>query len=175
MASGVAEGLEGIVVTETTLSEVDGERGRLIIAGHDVEALAGELPFEALLGLLWTGSVPSERERADRAAELGKAREVAFERLSQLEPALRLPDGMDALRAAVASFPSEAAGLPEGVLLTAAIAVSAAAWTRRRARSSGSVTWVSRCTPRSAFPRRTTWSCGASRSPTAPAARGWSS
>ena len=34
------DGLEGVVVADTQLSDVDGERGRLVIRGHDVEALA---------------------------------------------------------------------------------------------------------------------------------------
>ena len=34
-------GLEGIVVADTRLSDVDGEAGRLTVAGYDVEATAG--------------------------------------------------------------------------------------------------------------------------------------
>ena len=41
MADSVASGLEGVVVADTVLSEVDGERGRLVIAGHEVEELGG--------------------------------------------------------------------------------------------------------------------------------------
>ena len=48
MTGSVASGLEGVVVADTALSEVDGERGRLVIAGHDVEALGGKRSFEEL-------------------------------------------------------------------------------------------------------------------------------
>ncbi|MGH7296509.1 MAG: citrate/2-methylcitrate synthase, partial [Polyangiaceae bacterium] len=46
-------GLEGVVVAETRLSDVDGERGRLVIAGRDVEQLAGAVSFEEVCALLW--------------------------------------------------------------------------------------------------------------------------
>jgi citrate synthase len=47
-----ADGLEGVVVAHTALSDVDGERGRLVIAGHDVEPLALSARYEDALGLL---------------------------------------------------------------------------------------------------------------------------
>jgi citrate synthase len=53
MADSVASGLEGVVVADTALSEVDGERGRLVIAGHDVEELGGHCSFEELCAELW--------------------------------------------------------------------------------------------------------------------------
>ena len=47
-------GLEGIVVAETHISDVDGERGELVIAGAGVERLAADVDFatspEALAG-----------------------------------------------------------------------------------------------------------------------------
>ena len=42
----VVQGLEGVVVAETRLSHVDGEKGELIIAGSAVENLAGQRRFE---------------------------------------------------------------------------------------------------------------------------------
>src|ERR1051326_3036603 len=49
----VANGLEGVIAAATRLSDVDGERGRLVIAGEDVEALAGEAGFEDACARLW--------------------------------------------------------------------------------------------------------------------------
>jgi citrate synthase len=43
---------------ETRLSDVDGERGRLVIAGYDVESLSGRITFEGAVGLLWDGRMP---------------------------------------------------------------------------------------------------------------------
>lgn len=117
--SGVAHGLEGVVVAETRLSHVDGERGELIIAGDRVDALSGTRPFEEVCARLW--GVP--------LVSLGSARVEAFARLPSLGGALSLMDGMDALRAAIAQLPSSA----EATSVTAAMGVFAAAWSRRRA------------------------------------------
>ncbi len=114
----VHEGLEGVVVTRTRLSGVDGEAGQLVIAGWRVEDLAGAVPFEAVCARLW------ERPSVD----LGPARVQAFARLPSLGTALEAAEPMDALRAAVAHLPSTA-GAEE---VTAAVAVFAAAWQRRR-------------------------------------------
>jgi citrate synthase len=56
-ATNAIMGLDDVVVADTRLSEVDGERGRLVIAGHFVEDLAGRVPFEAVCGLLWDGEL----------------------------------------------------------------------------------------------------------------------
>ena len=88
MAQSSGSGLEGVVVADTALSEVDGERGRLVIAGHDVERLAGELSFEALCGELWA-AVPGATSTAELRVALGRQRVWAFEQLESLGRALR--------------------------------------------------------------------------------------
>lgn len=107
-------GLEGVVVAETKLSEVDGERGRLILAGHDAEELGARASFEQAAALFGHGP-------------LGEARVRAFERLPALGDALSRPDGMDALRGAVAHLE----GTASAEELIGAVAVFAAAWARR--------------------------------------------
>ena len=102
----VHEGLDGVVVTSTRLSHVDGERGRLIVAGHDVEALAAGADFESACALLWTAAGSAIHPEQVRA-QLSAARARAFARLSALGDALRRSDAMDALRAAVAHMPAE--------------------------------------------------------------------
>jgi citrate synthase len=42
----MAQGLEGVVAASTRLSHVDGEAGRLILAGYAVEDLAPHATFE---------------------------------------------------------------------------------------------------------------------------------
>jgi len=69
----VNPGLEGVVAAETALSDVDGERGELVIAGFPVGELAAHATFEETTWLLWHGRLPSARQlaafRADLAAE----------------------------------------------------------------------------------------------------------
>jgi citrate synthase len=126
-----AGGLDGVVVADTRLSEVDGERGRLIIAGHDVESLVGRVSFEEVVALLERGSLPDELERERVRASLAEARLLAFEKLPSLGDALARPDGMDALRASLAHL-GEAEGFGAARRLVGAMAVFAAAWARAR-------------------------------------------
>ena len=60
----VSNGLEGIVVAETKLSDVDGEGGHLVIAGYDVEELAPVATFEDAFALLINGALPDAAGRA---------------------------------------------------------------------------------------------------------------
>src|ERR671937_154225 len=93
-----ASGLEGIIVAETRLSDVDGERGRLVIAGSDVESLAGAVAFEEICARLWSPFARCDAGGIQRA--LGEARAQAFEQIATLDHALGARDGMDALRTA---------------------------------------------------------------------------
>ncbi len=127
-------GLEGVAACETRLSLVDGEHGRLILRGHDIEALARSCRFEEICGLLWSEATPSAAEAAALAHELGRARLRAYAELGRLSPAaLGARDGMQALRAALAAQSCEAGEDAEQLRLrlTAAVAVFAAAWHRR--------------------------------------------
>jgi citrate synthase len=112
-----ASGLEDVVAAVTRLSDVDGEHGRLVIAGKRVEELAGEATFEEAAGRL-LGRPLSSRD-------LGEAREAAFEQIAALGDALDLPDAMDALRAATAHLESG-----DAVRIIGAVPVFAAAWAR---------------------------------------------
>src|SRR5690348_1044807 len=98
MSQGKSGGLEGVVVADTTLSEVDGEKGRLIVAGRDIEQLTGRVSFEDLCVLLWRpapgGELPTADERAALRRDLGRARAVAFSSLPRLGDALDHADGM---------------------------------------------------------------------------------
>jgi len=127
-------GLEGVVVADTALSDVDGERGRLVIRGHDVEPLALQHGFESACALLWSGALPDAAALAALRARLGQARARAFGRLPSLGDALDGADAMDALRASLAHLRADAIAPNELKLeLTAAVAVFAAAWSRQRA------------------------------------------
>src|SRR5512139_1219832 len=127
------DGLEGVVVAETRLSDVDGEHGRLVIRGHDVEELAERADFEAACALLWDGALPDAAAHERLRAQLGRARVAAFAKLARLGDALGAEDGMGALRAALSHLRAHGHDFAELRLeLTAAVAVFAAAWARRR-------------------------------------------
>jgi citrate synthase len=119
----MSNGLEGVIAAETLLSDVDGERGRLILAGHDVEELAGRESFAAVAAQLVGGTA------ADAATALARGRALGFDRLGRIGDALDAADGMDALRAAAGHLPSTAPPLE----LVGALATLAAAWARHQA------------------------------------------
>jgi citrate synthase len=130
-------GLEGVVVADTKISDVDGERGKLVIAGADVEQLAAATSFEgAVSQVLAAGGVP---EGTITPAVIGAARAAAWELVPRLGDALDHPDGMDALRTALghlrvtAGDVSAAAGAAAAVAAIGAAPVFVAAWSRRRA------------------------------------------
>ncbi len=127
-------GLDGVVAADTRLSHVDGERGELIIAGHRVEALAGAHTFEETIELLRTGKLPDAARASVVARALGEARVRAFAALDPADPALRYPDGMDALRALVARA-TVVRGRDASMDLVATVAVSVSAWQRARTAS----------------------------------------
>ena len=132
MNQASASGLEGILVAETELSDVDGEHGRLTIRGYSVEELVERASFEDACGLLWHGALPSPALREQIQASLARARVEAFALVPSLGHALAMSDGMDALRAGVACLRDDGDPAVDRVRVTASIAVFAAAWHRVR-------------------------------------------
>jgi citrate synthase len=143
--TGVANpGLEGVVVADTEISEVDGERGRLVIAGADVEQLAASTGFEGAVRAVLAAGGADPAALGDAAdAGLGAARAAAWERVARLGDALDHPDAMDALRTALAHLRPQPAGrgaetadtadTADAIAATGAAPVFVAAWQRRRA------------------------------------------
>jgi citrate synthase len=114
-------GLEGVIVAATSLSDVDGARGTLTIAGYPLEELAQRATFEETTWLLWHGALPCARElealraqlagrRALSAGTLALLRECARSGLAPMD-ALQIAAGTIALSASeaatiVAQFPA---------------------------------------------------------------------
>ncbi|HEX2466182.1 MAG TPA: citrate synthase/methylcitrate synthase [Thermoanaerobaculia bacterium] len=104
-APAYSPGLEGIVAAETHLSHVDGEAGKLILAGLPVEVLAPTATFEETVHLFWEGSLPS-RDQLDRLErELADRRELPAATHDLLRAAARAgADPMDTLRTAASTL-----------------------------------------------------------------------
>jgi citrate synthase len=124
-------GLEGVNVADTAISDVDGELGRLVIAGADVEQLARTASFEqAMERVLAAGSAAAGSGLGSR---LGAARAAAWELLPRLGDALEHADGMDALRTGLAHLRSTGDDTADAIAAIGAGPVFVAAWSRRRA------------------------------------------
>ncbi|OYR49903.1 citrate synthase [Halorubrum sp. Ea1] len=76
MSDELKRGLEGVLVAESELSHVDGEVGRLVYRGYDIEDLARGASYEEVLYLLWHGSLPTREELDAFAANLAAERAV---------------------------------------------------------------------------------------------------
>jgi len=98
----VHNGLDGVVAASTRLSDVDGERGELIIAGFPVADLAAQATFEETTWLLWHDGLPAAHELSQFSAELAAARALPPATMAVLrECAAARLDPMDALRMAL--------------------------------------------------------------------------
>ncbi len=105
-------GLENVVVGTTSISHVDGARGRLIYRGHDAVALAESGSFESVWYLLANGTMPDAAE-ADRFRR--RVREVGA--LDDGEPA--------AVRAAAEASVGRGAASPAAAVRSGLSAVAA--------------------------------------------------
>ncbi len=102
MNGELAKGLEGVVVAQSELSDIDGAAGRLLYRGYDIEDLARGASYEEVLYLLWTGALPTEEEFEAFTSAMATERSVddcVLETLDALTSADERP--MAALRTGV--------------------------------------------------------------------------
>ncbi|HMQ35104.1 MAG TPA: citrate synthase/methylcitrate synthase, partial [Chloroflexaceae bacterium] len=128
-------GLEGVVAAETRLSHVDGEGGRLTIAGFPVETLAARAGFEEVVHLLWHDRLPDADELGAFQTSLAEARAIPSATLELLRAAAaRGVAPMDALQMAAGTLrlevPAPGEPLDEARLLVAALPTIVAAYWR---------------------------------------------
>lgn len=136
--AGPKAGLEGVVAASSAICHIDGARGVLAYAGHDVHDLARDACFEEVCHLLWRRRLPTRAELGDLRSDLAAARRLP-EALPRLMRSLPAVDAMDALRTLVSALAhvdpdegdrSPAAAYRTAVRLTARIASVVAAWGR---------------------------------------------
>jgi len=128
----MTSGLEGIVVAQTILSEVDGVQGRLIVRGHSIEELTGNLTFEAMAALLWQGLSNRAESETQLRQSLGSARVAAYQALEAIFPATARLSEIEGLRLGLSALSDDSA-LPHHLLLTAAVPLLLAATSRIKA------------------------------------------
>src|SRR5262245_11403379 len=121
-------GLDGVVAATTTLSDVDGEKGELVIAGYQLAELAERATFEETTWLLWRGALPSAAQLESFRATLAAHRALSPTALQLTRECARQPlDPMDALRI-VAGTISMASDDPAAIV--AQFPTIVAAWAR---------------------------------------------
>ena len=98
-------GLAGVHLATTRLSRVDGERGRLTLAGFELEEIAPQATFEEMIFLLGSGRLPLAGELEALRRALAERRALPGATLDLLRAAAQRDlDPMEALRMATASL-----------------------------------------------------------------------
>ncbi len=99
--SRVARGLEGIYASETALSRVEGDIGRLSYCGYDIRDLAEYSTFEETIYLLWHGELPNAQQLAQFHRLLAAERELPVGLVYTMRTLPHNTPPMDALRSCV--------------------------------------------------------------------------
>ncbi|MFY9556053.1 MAG: citrate synthase [Blastocatellia bacterium] len=97
-------GLEGIVVTQSSISDVNGEEGKLIYAGYDIHDLAQHATFEEVIYLLWNGKLPTESELATLKTRLSGEAKLPTEIIELIRQIPKATNPMDMLRTVVSAL-----------------------------------------------------------------------
>jgi citrate synthase len=101
----VDSGLDGVIVADTVMSEVDGEEGRLVVRGHAVEELVAGHGFEGVAALLWEGYAEGGGDEATVRKALAAARVRAFADVPRLLVAAKGLTPVEGMRVGLAMLP----------------------------------------------------------------------
>jgi len=145
MSDDLKKGLEGVLVAESELSDIDGDAGKLVYRGYTIEDLAKGASYEEVLYLLWHGHLPDESELAEFTESMVTERAIDDAVLSQVRALAEADDNpMAALRSSVSTLSAfdpddgesdptdEAANLRKARRITAKIPTILAAFKRVR-------------------------------------------
>jgi citrate synthase len=112
-------GLQGVTAGDTSLSRVDGEKGRLYYCGIPIEPLSEQSTFEECVYLLWNDRLPNAAELEAFVASLRAEQAVPAEVFDMLRPlAAKGMSIMDLLRtgvSAMAAYDPDVKGVRDGV------------------------------------------------------------
>src|SRR2546423_11565497 len=67
-------GLEDVIAARSAVCAIDGAAGRLYYRGYEIGDLAGVVPFEDVVWLLWFGELPPAAQAGGFRARLRAAR-----------------------------------------------------------------------------------------------------
>ncbi|GBF24734.1 citrate synthase [archaeon MnTg01] len=97
-------GLRGIPVADTRISNIDGERGKLIYRGYDILDLTKNSNFEEVCYLLLHDELPTKSEYEDFTSRLKETRYIPKQMQTNMSNWRKDADPMDMLQAFVAAL-----------------------------------------------------------------------
>ena len=141
MDSAWKAGLEDVIAARSAVRAIDGAAGRLYYRGYEIGDLAGVVPFEDVVWLLWFGELPSAAQAGEFRARLRAARALPAPVLALLRTQPGECHPLDALRTAVSLAAAldpdvrandAEANLRKAIRLTTLVPATVAAWHRIR-------------------------------------------
>ena len=158
----IKAGLEDAVVSTSEICFIDGQKGRLLYRGFDVDDLAAQSTFEETVYLLWHGHLPTRKELDAHTKALSATanRKLPPKLIAMLRLFPKKTTPMEILRTGVSALSafdpdaddnSREATLRKSIRLTAQMPTLVAAWERiRRGKAAGGA--ESRAEPRGQLP-----------------------
>jgi len=135
-------GLEGVTVADIASSLVDGENGRLIYAGYEIEDLAAHSTFEEVCHLLWYGRLPKADELELLRSRIAHDAKLPDEIVALMKSLPKQAEPMAVLRTVVSALAhydpdaeilgNKAVAMHKAIRLTGQITTACAAWDRIR-------------------------------------------
>jgi len=133
-------GLRGIEIADTKISNIDGEKGKLIYRGYDIFDLAKNSNFEETAYLLLYDSLPNKHQLNEFNAKLIDARPIPKQMQKNMGNWRKDADPMDMLQAFVAAlagyfdeeFSTKEASYDRAINLIAKVPTIIATWQRIR-------------------------------------------
>ncbi len=133
-------GLRGIEVADTRISNIDGERGKLIYRGYDIIELASKSTFEETAYLLLYDDLPTKEQLTEFTAKLIEARFIPKQMQTNMGNWRKDADPMDMLQAFVSAlagyydeeFSTKESSYEKAINLIAKVPTIIASWHRIR-------------------------------------------
>ena len=113
-------GLRGIPVADTKISAIDGEKGKLIYRGYDIDELAQYSSFEETVYLLLYETLPTKKELEIFREELASQRKLPTGIIRHLKKRKKSANPMDVLQSVIpmlADFDTEARAGTKGAVI----------------------------------------------------------
>ncbi len=102
----IKAGLKDVVIAQSTISFIDGDKGELVYAGINIHELAENSNFEEVTFLLLNRKLPTQDQLAKLDTLLRKHRKVPEDVLTVLKTLPKTTEPMDALRTGVSALGS---------------------------------------------------------------------
>ena len=140
-STAATAGLRGVVAAQSSIGDVNGEKGILIYQGYDIHDLAENSTFEEVIYLLWNGRLPQARELEDLIQQFQANYAVPDQILEMMQTFPKDANPMDVLRTSVSALgfydteghaTDRETAVRTATMLTAQIGTLVAAWERIR-------------------------------------------